>query len=95
MWALGHIGSSPGGLHLLLEEEVIDDLIDLAETCPVLSIRGYVELRGWFIMLITKVINLWKMLYSNLWLGCWVVSLWGVLSSILLLASGGALSSGL
>ena len=50
MWALGHIGSSPGGLHLLLEEEVIDDLIDLAETCPILSIRGYVESRGWFVM---------------------------------------------
>ncbi len=40
IWALGHIGSSPGGLQLLLEEEVIGDLVDLAETCPVLSIRG-------------------------------------------------------
>ena len=40
IWALGHIGSSPGGLRLLLEEEVIGDLVDMAETCPVLSIRG-------------------------------------------------------
>jgi len=40
VWALGHIGSSLGGLNLLLKEEVLGDLMDMAEECPVLSIRG-------------------------------------------------------
>lgn len=42
IWALGHIGSAVGGLELLIREDVIEDLVALAETCPVLSIRGYV-----------------------------------------------------
>ena len=40
VWALGHIGSSPGGLDLLLKEEVMGDLVEMAEGSPVLSIRG-------------------------------------------------------
>ena len=40
LWALGHIGSSLAGLDLLHEEDVIVDLVQLAETCDILSIRG-------------------------------------------------------
>ena len=40
VWALGHIGSTVGGLELLLKEDVVADLVDMAEGCPVLSVRG-------------------------------------------------------
>ncbi|KAM6975890.1 rapamycin-insensitive companion of mTOR-like [Tautogolabrus adspersus] len=40
LWALGHIGSSSWGLNLLQEEGVIPDIVDLAHSCEVLSIRG-------------------------------------------------------
>ena len=40
VWALGHIGSTVGGLELLLKEGVVSDLVDMAESCPVLSVRG-------------------------------------------------------
>ncbi len=40
LWALGHIGSSLAGLELLQEEDVIADLVELAESCAILSIRG-------------------------------------------------------
>ena len=40
VWALGHIGSTLGGLDLLLKEDVIGNLVYMAEECPVLSIRG-------------------------------------------------------
>ena len=40
VWALGHIGSTLGGLDLLLKEEVVENLVYMAEECPVLSIRG-------------------------------------------------------
>ena len=40
IWALGHIGSAIGGLDLLVREGVLANLVKLAETCPVLSIRG-------------------------------------------------------
>ena len=40
VWALGHIGSTVGGLDLLLKEGVVSDLVIMAESCPVLSIRG-------------------------------------------------------
>ena len=43
IWALGHIGSSPGGLELLVKEDVVGVLVDLAEGCPVLSVRGCVK----------------------------------------------------
>ena len=41
VWALGHIGSTKRGLELLLNEDIVDDLIELAEECPLLSIRGW------------------------------------------------------
>ena len=44
IWALGHIGSTQQGLDLLLTENAVEELIDLAEDCPLLSIRGYVRM---------------------------------------------------
>ncbi|XP_033125633.1 rapamycin-insensitive companion of mTOR-like [Anneissia japonica] len=40
LWALGHIGSSNWGLKLLEKEEIIPDVIRLAEECSVFSVRG-------------------------------------------------------
>ncbi|XP_047237801.1 rapamycin-insensitive companion of mTOR-like isoform X3 [Girardinichthys multiradiatus] len=40
LWALGHIGSSNWGLNLLQEENVIPDILALAQHCEVLSVRG-------------------------------------------------------
>uniref|UniRef100_A0A8C2WG10 RPTOR independent companion of MTOR complex 2 n=1 Tax=Cyclopterus lumpus TaxID=8103 RepID=A0A8C2WG10_CYCLU len=40
LWALGNIGSSNWGLNLLQEENVIPDILTLAQHCDVLSVRG-------------------------------------------------------
>ncbi|XP_029295437.1 rapamycin-insensitive companion of mTOR-like isoform X3 [Cottoperca gobio] len=40
LWALGNIGSSNWGLNLLQEENVIPDILSLAQNCDVLSVRG-------------------------------------------------------
>uniref|UniRef100_A0A3Q3LJB1 RPTOR independent companion of MTOR complex 2 n=1 Tax=Mastacembelus armatus TaxID=205130 RepID=A0A3Q3LJB1_9TELE len=40
LWALGNIGSSNWGLNLLQEENVIPDVLALAQHCEVLSVRG-------------------------------------------------------
>ncbi|XP_066298986.1 rapamycin-insensitive companion of mTOR-like [Branchiostoma lanceolatum] len=40
LWCLGHIGTSPWGQSLLDQEQVIPEIIRLAEDCPVLSVRG-------------------------------------------------------
>ncbi|XP_061624634.1 rapamycin-insensitive companion of mTOR-like isoform X3 [Phyllopteryx taeniolatus] len=40
LWALGNIGSSNWGLNLLHEENVIPDILTLAQHCEVLSVRG-------------------------------------------------------
>uniref|UniRef100_A0A3B4CFF3 Rapamycin-insensitive companion of mTOR domain-containing protein n=1 Tax=Pygocentrus nattereri TaxID=42514 RepID=A0A3B4CFF3_PYGNA len=40
LWALGNIGSSNWGVNLLQEENIIPDIITLAQSCEVLSIRG-------------------------------------------------------
>uniref|UniRef100_A0A3B3Q9J8 RPTOR independent companion of MTOR, complex 2b n=1 Tax=Paramormyrops kingsleyae TaxID=1676925 RepID=A0A3B3Q9J8_9TELE len=40
LWALGNISSSTWGLNLLLEENVIPDIVALAQHCEVLSVRG-------------------------------------------------------
>ncbi|WVQ86186.1 hypothetical protein IAT38_008354 [Cryptococcus sp. DSM 104549] len=40
LWALGNIGSTEGGLPFLEDEEIIEDIVDVAERSPVLSIRG-------------------------------------------------------
>nr|KIR45878.1 sterility protein Ste20 [Cryptococcus bacillisporus CA1280] len=40
LWALGNIGSTEGGLPFLEDEEIIMEIIDVAEQSPVLTIRG-------------------------------------------------------
>uniref|UniRef100_A0A4W3J099 RPTOR independent companion of MTOR complex 2 n=1 Tax=Callorhinchus milii TaxID=7868 RepID=A0A4W3J099_CALMI len=40
LWALGNIGSSNWGLNLLQEENVVPDMIALAQQCEILSVRG-------------------------------------------------------
>lgn len=40
LWTLGHIGSSPTGFQFLLSNNVIPLFVDIAETSPVLSLRG-------------------------------------------------------
>uniref|UniRef100_A0A3B3XQ30 RPTOR independent companion of MTOR, complex 2 a n=1 Tax=Poecilia mexicana TaxID=48701 RepID=A0A3B3XQ30_9TELE len=40
LWALGNIGSSNWGLNLLQEENVIPDILAMAQHCEVLSVRG-------------------------------------------------------
>uniref|UniRef100_A0A8C5FLC2 Uncharacterized protein n=1 Tax=Gadus morhua TaxID=8049 RepID=A0A8C5FLC2_GADMO len=40
LWALANIGSSNWGLNLLQEENVIPDILAMAQHCEVLSIRG-------------------------------------------------------
>ena len=36
----GHLGSSVWGLALLIEENIVPDIIKLAEECGVFSVRG-------------------------------------------------------
>ena len=40
LWACGHIGSSENGIKLILEQELVQPLIKLAETAEFLSLRG-------------------------------------------------------
>jgi rapamycin-insensitive companion of mTOR len=40
LWAVGHIGSSDHGIKLVLEQELVQPLIKLAETADTLSLRG-------------------------------------------------------
>jgi hypothetical protein len=40
IWAFGHIGTSVGGLKLLLFNNVIYELVNMVEKSPILSIRG-------------------------------------------------------
>jgi hypothetical protein len=40
----GNIGATPGGLPFLEDEEVIPVILEIAEQSQVLSVRGYVNL---------------------------------------------------
>ncbi|WVQ95387.1 hypothetical protein IAU59_002484 [Kwoniella sp. CBS 9459] len=40
LWALGNIGSTEGGLPFLEDEEIIEDIVEIAEQSPILTIRG-------------------------------------------------------
>jgi len=40
LWAVGHIGSTKNGISFLIEEGIIKDIIKLAETSTILSIKG-------------------------------------------------------
>jgi rapamycin-insensitive companion of mTOR len=40
LWAIGHIGSHENGIKLVLEQELVQPLIKLAENAETLSLRG-------------------------------------------------------
>jgi rapamycin-insensitive companion of mTOR len=40
LWAIGHIGSNENGIKLVLEQELVQPLIKLAEQAETLSLRG-------------------------------------------------------
>ncbi|CCL99718.1 uncharacterized protein FIBRA_01740 [Fibroporia radiculosa] len=40
LWAVGNIGATEGGLHLLEDEEIIPSIMEIAEQSLVLSVRG-------------------------------------------------------
>lgn len=40
LWAIGHIGSSENGIKLILEQELVQPLIKVAENSEYLSLRG-------------------------------------------------------
>ena len=40
LWSLGHIGSTPTGFSFLADRDLVPLLVDLAESSPVLSLRG-------------------------------------------------------
>ena len=40
LWVVGHVGSTEGGLNILLENDIIGDVVRAAETNPVLTLRG-------------------------------------------------------
>ncbi|WRT70894.1 uncharacterized protein IL334_007893 [Kwoniella shivajii] len=40
LWSLGNIGSTEGGLPFLEDEEIIEDIVEIAEQSPILTIRG-------------------------------------------------------
>lgn len=40
IWAVGHIGSTAGGLPLLEDDEIVEHIVNIAEQSQVLSVRG-------------------------------------------------------
>ncbi|KAK4049817.1 hypothetical protein OIV83_003873 [Microbotryomycetes sp. JL201] len=40
LWAVGHVGSTEGGLEFVDEEDVLETIVDIAEESPVFSLRG-------------------------------------------------------
>ena len=40
LWAIGHIGSTEYGFRLIMEADLVRDIVRLAETAEILSIRG-------------------------------------------------------
>ncbi|TFK61396.1 hypothetical protein BDN72DRAFT_805030 [Pluteus cervinus] len=40
LWAVGHVGSTEGGLPFLEEEEIIPAVLDIAQKSPIPSVRG-------------------------------------------------------
>jgi hypothetical protein len=41
LWALGNIGATKNGLPFLEEEDVVKDIVELAESSDILSLKGY------------------------------------------------------
>ncbi|KAI5479428.1 cytosolic regulator Pianissimo [Pseudohyphozyma bogoriensis] len=40
LWAVGHVGASPGGLPFLEDEYIVQSIVEIAEDSPVYSLRG-------------------------------------------------------
>ncbi|KAM0790272.1 hypothetical protein ACM66B_005576 [Microbotryomycetes sp. NB124-2] len=40
LWAVGHVGSTDGGLEFLDQEDILETIVDIAEESPVFSLRG-------------------------------------------------------
>jgi rapamycin-insensitive companion of mTOR len=40
LWGCGHIATSPLGISLLAERGIVHTVLDLAQSCPVYSVRG-------------------------------------------------------
>jgi len=40
LWAVGNIGSSKSGITFLLEEDIIKNIIEIAEKSKVLTLKG-------------------------------------------------------
>jgi hypothetical protein len=41
LWAIGHIGSSSFGFKIIKEAKIMKDIVKMAESSEILSIRGY------------------------------------------------------
>jgi len=42
LWAVGNIGSSKSGITFLLEEDIIKNIVEIAEKSKVLTLKGYI-----------------------------------------------------
>ncbi|KAJ3178983.1 hypothetical protein HDU87_003252 [Geranomyces variabilis] len=40
LWAVGNIGAVPTGLPFLLEEDLIQDIVEMATSCPYITLKG-------------------------------------------------------
>ncbi|TPX62078.1 hypothetical protein PhCBS80983_g00632 [Powellomyces hirtus] len=40
LWAVGNIGSVPTGLPFLIEENLIQDIVEMARSCPFITLKG-------------------------------------------------------
>lgn len=41
LWALGNIGATKNGLPFLEEEDIVKDIVQMAESSEILSLKGY------------------------------------------------------
>lgn len=44
LWAVGNIGATRNGLPFLEEEDIVKDIVNMAEESNILSLKGYVNL---------------------------------------------------
>jgi hypothetical protein len=42
LWAVGNIGATRNGLPFLEEEDIVKDIVNMAEESNILSLKGYV-----------------------------------------------------
>ena len=41
LWAIGHIGSNSYGFKLIKEAKIVKEVVKMAESAEILSLRGY------------------------------------------------------